>query len=157
MVCSEGSGYHLAPGNRPDSLSEDSAKQAVKIEHVAIWTFDLERLKAFYIKYFNAVAGEKYVNPTKGFQSYFLSFDNGSRLEIMEMPGIVPSINSAGQQSTGLIHLAISVGAQQHVDALTERLRTDGYNVVGEPRRTGDGYYESVVLDPDGNRIEITI
>lgn len=129
----------------------------MKIEHVAIWTFDPERLKAFYIKYFNAVAGEKYVNPKKGFQSYFLSFDSGSRLEIMEMPGIVPSINSAAQQSTGLIHLAISVGAQQQVDALTERLRTDGYNVVGEPRRTGDGYYESIILDPDGNRIEITI
>ena len=129
----------------------------MKIEHVAIWTFELERLKAFYMKYFNAVTGEKYVNAKKGFQSYFLSFDSGSRLEIMEMPGIVPSINSATQQSTGLIHLAISVGTQEQVDFLTERLRTEGYNVVGEPRRTGDGYYESVVLDPDGNRIEITI
>ena len=129
----------------------------MKIEHVAIWTFELERLKAFYMKYFNAVTGEKYVNAKKGFQSYFLSFDSGSRLEIMEMPGIVPSINSATQQSVGLIHLAISVGTQEQVDFLTERLRTEGYNVVGEPRRTGDGYYESVVLDPDGNRIEITI
>ena len=129
----------------------------MKIEHVAISTFELERLKAFYMKYFNAVTGEKYVNAKKGFQSYFLSFDSGSRLEIMEMPGIVPSINSATQQSVGLIHLAISVGTQEQVDFLTERLRTEGYNVVGEPRRTGDGYYESVVLDPDGNRIEITI
>jgi lactoylglutathione lyase len=129
----------------------------VKIEHVAIWTFELERLKSFYMKYFKAVAGEKYVNEKKGFQSYFLSFESGSRLEIMEMPGIVPSINSKTQQSTGLIHLAISTGAQEQVDALTERLRADSYNVVGEPRWTGDGYYESVVLDPDGNRIEITI
>jgi lactoylglutathione lyase len=129
----------------------------VKIEHIAIWTFELERLKAFYIKHFHAVAGEKYVNEKKGFQSYFLSFDSGSRLEIMEMPGIVPSINSTSQQSTGLIHLAMSVGTQGQVDALTERLRREGYNVVGEPRWTGDGYYESVVLDPDGNRIEITI
>jgi lactoylglutathione lyase len=129
----------------------------VKIEHVAIWTFELERLKSFYMKYFKAVAGEKYVNEKKGFQSYFLRFESGSRLEIMEMPGIVPSINSKTQQSAGLIHLAISTGAQEQVDALTERLRADSYNVVGEPRWTGDGYYESVVLDPDGNRIEITI
>ena len=129
----------------------------MKIEHVAIWTYELERLKAFYMKHFNAVAGEKYVNSKKGFQSYFLSFDSGSRLEIMEMPGIIPSVNSSTQQSIGLIHLAISVGTQEQVDTLTERLRKEGYNVVGEPRRTGDGYYESVVLDPDGNRIEITI
>jgi len=129
----------------------------VKIEHVAIWTFELERLKAFYVKHFHAVAGEKYVNTTKGFHSYFLRFNDGARLEIMQMPGIVPSINSANQQSTGLIHLAISVGTQGEVDVLTERLRLDGYHVIGEPRWTGDGYYESVVLDPDNNRIEITI
>jgi lactoylglutathione lyase len=66
----------------------------MKIDHVAIWTLELERLKAFYMKHFNAVAGDKYVNAKKGFQSYFLSFDNGARLEIMEMPGIAPSINS---------------------------------------------------------------
>ena len=129
----------------------------MSIEHIAIWTFDLERLRSFYVKHFNAVAGEKYVNVNKGFQSYFLSFDHGARLEIMQMPGIAPSTNSATQQSAGLIHIAMSTGEAAAVDALTERLRNDGYNVVGEPRWTGDGYYESVVLDPDGNRIEITI
>lgn len=129
----------------------------MKIEHIAIWTGDLERLRAFYTKYFNARAGEKYINVKKGFQSYFLSFENGARLEIMQMPGLVASANTREQQSLGLIHLAFSTGKQTGVDALTERLRNDGYNVVGETRWTGDGYYESVVLDPDGNRIEITI
>jgi len=129
----------------------------MKIEHIAIWTFDLERLRLFYEQYFMATAGAKYLNEKKGFQSYFLSFENGARLEIMQMPGIVPSLNSADTQCTGLIHMAISIGTQAGVDALTERLRRDNYNVIGEPRWTGDGYYESVVLDPDGNRIEITI
>ena len=129
----------------------------MKIEHVAIWTFDLERLKTFYMKYFHATAGDKYSNAKKGFESYFLRFENGARLEIMQMPGIVPGINTADQQCTGLVHLAMSTGAKESVDALTELLRRDGYNVVGETRWTGDGYYESVVLDPDGNRIEITI
>ena len=129
----------------------------MKIEHIAIWTFDLERLRSFYEKYFMAVTGAKYINQKKGFQSYFLSFQDGARLEIMQMPGIVPSRNSADVQCIGLIHMAISIGTQPAVDVLTEQLRQDGYIVVGEPRWTGDGYYESVVLDPDGNRIEITI
>jgi lactoylglutathione lyase len=129
----------------------------MKIEHVAMWTFDLERLRSFYEKYFNAIAGERYFNPRKEFQSYFLRFEGGARLEIMQMPGIVPGINTAEIQSTGIVHLAISTGTKENVDSLTERLRSDGYNVVGETRWTGDGYYESVVLDPDGNRIEITI
>ncbi|MEJ1238810.1 VOC family protein [Chryseolinea sp. T2] len=129
----------------------------MKIEHVAVWTPDLERLRYFYERYFAASAGEKYMNVKKGFQSYFLNFDDGARLEIMQMPGIQGSPNSADVQCMGLIHLAISVGSVENVDLLTERLRTDNYNVVGNPRWTGDGYYESVVLDPDGNRIEITI
>ena len=131
----------------------------MKIEHVALWTFDLERAKAFYEKYFGAKAGEKYFNPTKHFESYFLSFKDGCRLEIMQMPGIIPLGPEVlgDKQHTGLIHFAISTGDKAAVDALTEKLRADGYNIVGEPRLTGDGYYESVVLDPDGNRIEITI
>jgi lactoylglutathione lyase len=129
----------------------------MKIEHIAIWTFDLERLRQFYEKYFMAVAGEKYINQKKEFQSYFLSFENGARLEIMQMPGVVPAPGTASAQRAGLIHIAISVGTQSAVDILTERLRQDSYNVIGEPRWTGDGYYESVVLDPDGNHIEITI
>jgi lactoylglutathione lyase len=128
----------------------------MRIEHIAIWTFDLERLRAFYVKYFNAVGGEKYVNAKKGFHSYFLSFDDGARLEIMQMPGTVPA-DLKEHQRAGLTHLAISAGNQTAVDSLTETVRNDGYNVIGEPRWTGDGYYESVILDPDGNRIEITI
>lgn len=127
------------------------------IEHVAIWTPDLERLRRFYVTYFNAKAGEKYFNQKKNFESYFLSFDSGSRLEIMQMPGVPESANDVYKQFTGLIHFAVSVGSKEKVNALTEKLRADGYEIVGEPRTTGDGYYESVVLDVDGNRIEITI
>lgn len=128
----------------------------MKIEHIAIWTSDLEGLKSFYEKYFHGTAGEKYINTKKAFESYFLSFDEGCRLEIMKMPGIPVSANDVYKQFTGLIHFAISLGSKEKVDTLTEVLRKDGYEVVGEPRTTGDGYYESVVLDPDGNRIEIT-
>jgi lactoylglutathione lyase len=128
----------------------------VKIEHIAIWSRDIEKLKAFYHRYFQATANQKYFNPKKNFESYFLSFENGCRLEIMQMPGIPGSANDIYQQFMGLIHFAISVGSNAAVDTLTEQLRQDGYEIVGEPRTTGDGYYESVVLDPEGNRIEIT-
>ncbi|MDX1380758.1 MAG: VOC family protein [Xanthomonadales bacterium] len=128
----------------------------MNIEHVAIWTRDLERLRAFYETYFQARPGEKYVNAGKGFESYFLEFASGARLELMSMPTIPDSRNDAEKQFTGLIHLAFSTGSEERVDGLTRRLRDDGYTVVDGPRRTGDGYYESVVFDPDGNRIEIT-
>lgn len=128
----------------------------MRIDHLALWTYDLERIKLFYEKYFDAKAGAKYHNPKKNFESYFLSFKDGCRLEVMQMPGIT-LLQRGEMQHTGLIHFAISVGDKNKVDALTEMLRTDGYQIVGEPRLTGDGYYESVVLDPDGNRIEITI
>ncbi|MBT1705509.1 VOC family protein [Chryseosolibacter indicus] len=128
----------------------------MKIEHLAIWVNDLEDMKLFYQKYFDAKAGEKYFNPKKNFESYFLSFEGECRLEIMKMPGVPGSVNDIYKQFTGLIHFALSVGNKSKVDSLTELLRKDGYEVVGEPRTTGDGYYESVVLDPEGNRIEIT-
>ncbi|HEY9046654.1 MAG TPA: VOC family protein [Ohtaekwangia sp.] len=128
----------------------------MKIDHLALWVTDLEKMKVFYQKYFQATSGEKYFNPKKNFESYFLSFENGCRLEIMKMPGIPVSENDIYRQFTGLIHFAISTGSKQTVDHLTEQLRADGYEIVGEPRTTGDGYYESVVLDPEGNRIEIT-
>jgi lactoylglutathione lyase len=127
----------------------------MKIEHVALWVQDLELMKEFYIRYFGATAGEKYVNPRKNFESYFLAFESGSRLEIMKMPGIVDT--SKSQEGTGFTHLAFSTGSKEHVDRLTEQFRQDGYTIAGEPRTTGDGYYESVVLDPEKNRIEITI
>ena len=128
----------------------------MKIEHIALWTHQLEALRAFYCAYFDAVSGEKYTNPRTGFESYFLSFESGARLELMCRADIPPTQTDPHRQATGLTHLAFSCGGRDRVDALTERLRGAGYSVVGEPRVTGDGYYESIILDPDGNRIEIT-
>jgi lactoylglutathione lyase len=128
----------------------------VRIEHIALWTPDLERCKQFYVRYFGAVAGAPYRNPAKGFESVFLSFEGGARIEIMTTTALTPVALEPGAQRMGLTHLAISIGSEAQVDALTRRLRIDGYPVLDGPRRTGDGYYESVVLDPDGNRIEIT-
>ena len=127
------------------------------IEHVALWTRDLQGLKTFYVTYFGARAGDRYVNPGKGFESYFLTFASGARLELMRMPGIPDSLNDPERQFIGYIHLAFSVGSLAAVDDLTARLGRDGYRVVDGPRHTGDGYYESCVLDPDGNRVEITV
>jgi lactoylglutathione lyase len=128
----------------------------MRIEHIALWTTDLERCKRFYVEYFGAVAGAGYCNPAKGFESVFLSFESGARLEVMTTTSLAPVTLEPGAQRMGLTHLAISLGSETLVDALTRRLRIDGYPVLDGPRRTGDGYYESVVLDPDGNRIEIT-
>ncbi len=129
----------------------------MRIEHVAIWTHNLERLRQFYETYFGGYANLKYVNPRRQFESYFLTFADGARLELMQRPDIPSSKNDVEQQFTGYIHLAFSIGSRETVDALTERLHADGYRVLDGPRTTGDGYYESVVLDPDGNRIEITV
>lgn len=126
----------------------------MRIDHVAVWTTDLERLRAFYVDHFGATAGAKYANPRKGFESYFLSFSDGPRLELMSTVGLAGTA-AAGPQP-GYAHFALAVGSEALVDALTEKLQKAGVLVVDGPRRTGDGYYESVVLDPDGNRIEIT-
>ncbi len=129
----------------------------VRIEHVAFWTEELERLVDFYEQYFGAAAGSKYVNPAKGYESRFLSFAGGARIEVMRSSTLKPVKHAPGAARMGLAHLAISVGSIQGVEELTARLRKDGFDVVDGPRHTGDGYFESVVLDPDGNRIEITI
>lgn len=126
----------------------------MRIEHLAIWAKNMEVLRAFYQTYFGARSNERYHNPTKNFQSYFLSFGTGCRLELMQKPGI-PENGNLGE-AMGITHFAITVGSEAGVVELTERLRNDGHRIVGEPRWTGDGYYESVVLDPEGNRIEIT-
>jgi len=128
----------------------------MKIEHLAIWVQDLERMKAFYETFFGAKAGKKYHNPTKNFTSYFLRLDEGPRLELMHIPAMAQKPNGLDEH-IGLIHFAIAVGSKEKVIELTEQIRDAGYRVVGEPRTTGDGYYESVVLDPENNRIEITI
>lgn len=127
------------------------------IEHVAIWARDLERLKDFYCRYFGACAGAKYFNPRKQFSSYFLRFASGARLELMHMASVPESGNDIERQFTGLIHLAFATGSEDRVDALSAELARDGFRVIDGPRRTGDGYYESVALDPEGNRIEITV
>lgn len=129
----------------------------IKIEHIAIWANDIETLKMFYAIYFGAQANTKYINAQKHFQSYFLTFASGARLELMQRPDIKQRTGkSPDQEFAGYAHLAIAVGSDAAVDALTQRLVDDGYVRLDGPRRTGDGYYESVVLDPEGNRLEIT-
>ena len=127
------------------------------IKHIAIWSKDIDKLEIFYETYFGAKAGKRYVNPAKQFESYFLKFADGASLELMQKPGISELSDDGDIQFTGYSHLAISVGSKEKVDFLTARLEKDGFQVVSKPRQTGDGYYESCVLDPDGNRIEITI
>jgi len=132
-------------------------ERIVRIEHVAIWCKQLELLRGFYETYFSARASDKYINSEKGFESYFLSFEAGARLELMHMFSVPASTNDPYKQFAGLIHLAISVSSEEAVNEVTERLKDDGHEVVDGPRRTGDGYYESVALDPEKNRIEITV
>jgi len=129
----------------------------MKIDHIAIWVNDLETMRIFYEKYFKATSNKKYHNPVKNFSSYFLSFESGARLELMQKPEIPENLNNSIDQYIGLNHFAVSVGSQENVDDLTETMRKDGFKIVGEPRTTGDGYYESVILDPEQNRIEITV
>jgi lactoylglutathione lyase len=127
------------------------------LEHVAIWTDQLEHLKAFYVKYFGAVSNEKYTNEKKQFQSYFLSFRSGARLEIMSMPNIPDNQNDTIKaQYKGIIHLAFGVDTIQEVETKAKQLQEDGFQVLSGPRKTGDGYYEFETLDPDNNRLEVT-
>ena len=128
----------------------------MRIEHIALWTNDIERCKAFYVTYFGARAGRGYVNSKKGFESCFLEFDGGARIEVMKTTTLDVVVIEPGAERMGLTHLAISAGSERLVDELTQRLREDGFTVLDGPRRTGDGYYESVILDPDGNRVELT-
>lgn len=127
----------------------------MQIDHIAIWVKNLEAMKNFYMKYFNVKSSKKYENFKKGFSSYFLSFDTGARIEIMHRKDISDLATKNGN-SFGLAHFAISIGSKEKVDKLTGWLRKDGYKILGEPRTTGDGYYESVILDPEGNYIELT-
>ncbi len=127
----------------------------MKIHHIAIWTNDLERLRGFYITYFGSSCNTKYRNESKMFESYFLSFGEGTQIEIMQKSGIPHNANDPVLQAIGLSHIAIEVGSRQKVDELTERLRYDGHIIVSEPRQSGDGYFESCILDPDGNKLEI--
>lgn len=129
----------------------------MRIEHVAIWTEDLQTLKDFYCKWFQAETGAKYANEVKGFESYFLTFPSGARLELMRSVVKVEQPAEPTKTPTGYAHIAFAAGSEVRVDTLTEQLREAGHTVLDGPRSTGDGYYESVVLDPDGNRVEITV
>ena len=126
----------------------------MKIEHIAMYVHDLEATKEFFVKYFGAKSNARYHNPNRGFTSYFLSFDSGCRLEIMNLPNITPS--NKLDMRIGLVHLAFSVGSKEKVDTLTKRLKDDGYLVLSGPRTTGDGCYESLIEGVEGNPIEIT-
>lgn len=127
----------------------------MRIEHIAMYVNELEAVRDFFIKYFNASSNDGYHNQTTGFRSYFLTFDDGARLEIMNKPGM--SDGEKAINSTGYSHLAFSVGSREAVDDLTDRLKKDGFQVTSGPRTTGDGYYESCIVGLEDNLIEITV
>ena len=127
----------------------------MSIGHVAVWAKDIEVMKDFYIKYFNGRAGIRYMNEARHFSSYFIHFDAGAPLEIMHIPTISEREKTEGLQFTGLAHIAFSVGSEESVRNLTNRLHKDGYMVVDGPRKTGDGYFESVVLDPEKTELRL--
>lgn len=129
----------------------------MRIEHVALWTKDIERLCSFYETWFGGSAGSPYVNESKGFSSCFLTFPSGARMEIMKSTDLTSPEEGRTGLLPGYAHVAFSAGSENSVDILTASLREAGHTVLDGPRRTGDGYYESVVLDPDGNRVEITV
>ncbi|MBC2309344.1 VOC family protein [Listeria booriae] len=125
----------------------------MKIEHVAIWVADIERAKEFYTRYFEGVANDKYVNEAKGFASYFITYSSGARLEVMTRTDVTAQKETA---MLGWAHIAFSLGSKERVDSLTKELEDAGYTLESSPRTTGDGYYESVILDSEGNQVEIT-
>lgn len=127
----------------------------MKIEHIAMYVNDLEAAKQFFETYFEASANDGYHNKKTDFKSYFLTFDDGARLEIMNRPGMEDAEKST--QRTGYIHIAFSLGSKERVDSLTARLKADGYEVISGPRMTGDGCYESCVVAVEGNQVEITV
>ena len=127
----------------------------MRIEHIAMYVNDLEKTKEFFVRYFNATSNEGYHNKATDFRSYFLTFDDGARLEIMNKPQMMDE--EKGLNRTGFVHIAFSLGSMEAVDMLTEKMRRDGYKVISGPRTTGDGYYESCIIGIEGNQIEITV
>lgn len=127
----------------------------MKIEHIAMYVNDLETARDFFVKYFNGRSNDGYHNKTTDFRSYFISFDDGARLEIMNKPQMEEPEKTLNR--TGYVHIAFSVGSKERVDELTQRLQRDGFALVSGPRTTGDGYYESCVVVIEGNQIEITV
>lgn len=127
----------------------------MKIEHIAMYVNDLEGVRDFFVKYLDAASNDGYHNQKTDFRSYFLSFDDGARLEIMNKPQMEDGVKPLAR--TGYIHMAFSVGSKERVDFLTRQMKNDGYKVVSGPRTTGDGYYESCIVGIEGNQIELTV
>ena len=127
----------------------------MNIEHVALYVNDLEEARDFFVRFLGGRSNNGYHNSLTDFRSYFISFDDGARLELMTKPGMVDQEKPSNR--TGYAHIAFSVGSRERVDELTEKLRTAGYEVVSGPRTTGDGYYESCVVAIEGNQIELTV
>jgi lactoylglutathione lyase len=125
----------------------------MNIAHIAIWTKDLEAMKDFYCKYFMGKSNQKYTNPIKGFESYFISFESGTNLELMRKQTVNKPLDT--EERLGITHIAFKLGSKDAILSLTETLRSDGFCIVGEPRTSGDGYFESVIFDVEGNRIEL--
>ena len=126
----------------------------MKIEHVAMYVNNPEVARDFFVKYLGGRSNDGYQNENTGLRSFFISFDAGARLELMNKPGLIDAEKQLTR--TGYIHIAFSVGSKEKVDVLTKRLKDDGYEVVSGPRTTGDGYYESCIVGIEGNQIEIT-
>ena len=125
------------------------------IEHVAMYVNDLEKTRDFFVGFLGGMSNDGYYNRKTGFHSYFVSFDGGARLEIMNKPEM--SDENKDLNRTGYAHIAFSAGSKERVDELTERIRDAGYVVISDPRTTGDGYYESCIVAIEGNQIELTI
>jgi lactoylglutathione lyase len=125
----------------------------MRIDHVAVWARDLEAMRAFYTAVLGGVSGQRYENPATGFVSYFISLGEGIRLELMHRPGLGPA---STEVVPGWAHIALALGSRDAVDAMVAELGRRGVTIAASPRITGDGYYEAVVLDPEGNRIELT-
>ena len=127
----------------------------MKIEHIALYVNDLETARDFFVRYFGALSNDGYYNAKTGFRSYFLRFEDGARLEIMKKPNVFA--RDSFEEQLGYAHIAFSLGSKEKVDALTEQMKSDGYEIVSGPRTTGDGYYESCIIGIENNRIELTI
>ena len=127
----------------------------MKIEHIAMYVNELESARDFFVKYLGGVSNSGYHNVKTGFRSFFISFEDGARLEIMNKPSMEDMEKPVNR--TGYIHIAFSVGSVEEVDRLTRVFREDGYEVLSGPRTTGDGYYESCIVGIEGNQIEITV
>ncbi len=127
----------------------------MKVKSVAFWCKDIDVTRDFYISYFNATSTARTINPNTGFQSYYLIFDNDVRVELMSKSTVMPRLGRLTDDHFGIAHLSFWIDGQQALDSLTEQLRGDGYYILSHPRLSSDGYYESVIIDPDGNHIKI--